>query len=119
MAQVHHVLKPGDVGPEVGRWFLRGHLDWREWDDEFVVRHDETAATYLLTALAGETLKALRDGASYPDEIASRVFKDSVSPSSATAALVGTFADPAEEARRLLVILAELEQLGLARLELA
>lgn len=118
MAQVHHVLKPRNIGAELRRWSLRGPIDWREWDNEFVVRVADTGATYLLSAIAGEALKALRDGARYVDEIAVRVFHDSA-PSAATAALVATFADPGEDAKNLLAVLAELESLGLAQAELA
>ena len=98
---------------------MHGQLDWREWDDEFVVRHDNSAATYLLSTLAGNTLKAMHAGASCLDEIAASVFRDSASSDDVTAALVAAFADPAEGAQRLMVVLTELERLGLARLELA
>ncbi len=118
MAQVHHVLKPRDASAELGRWTLQGPLDWREWGDEFVVRVGSTGATYCLSALAGETLKALHSGAAYLDDIAVRVFHDAAPPSAATAALVATFADPAEDAKSLLAVLSELESLGLARAEL-
>jgi hypothetical protein len=118
MAQVHHVLTRRDLGAGLGRWFVRGRLDWREWDGEFVVRHDETAATYLLSALAGDALKAMHDGASCLDEIATSVFRDSAPSNGAAAALKAAFADPAEGEQRLLVVLTELERLGLARLEL-
>jgi hypothetical protein len=118
MAQVHHVLTRRDLGSGLGRWFVHGRLDWREWDGEFVVRHDETAATYLLSALAGDTLEAMHEGASCLDEIAALVFQDSAPSNGATAALAAAFADPAEGEQRLLVVLAELERLGLARREL-
>lgn len=94
-------------------------MDWREWDDEFVVREGDTGVTYLLSALTGETLKALRNGALYLDELATRVFHDSAPPSAATAALVATFAEPGDDAKSLLTVLQELEALGLARAELA
>jgi hypothetical protein len=119
MAQVHHVLTPRDIGAELWRWSLRGPMDWREWDHEFVVRAGDTGATYLLSALAGEALMALRDGARYLDEIAAQVLHDSTPLSPATAALVATFADPGDDAKVLLAVLTELESLGLARAELA
>ena len=98
---------------------MQGRLDWREWDGEFVVRADDTAATYLLSTLAGEAIKALRDGPLYVDEIAARMFHDSAPPSIATAALVATFAETASDTRSMLAALAELEVLGLARVDLA
>ena len=119
MAQVHSVVKPRDLSAELGRWSLQGRMDWREWDGEFVVRHDDSAATYLLSTLAGETLKALRDGAAHVDEIASRVFADSALPCAATAALVATFTEAGANTQALLEVLAELEALGLARADLA
>lgn len=119
MAQVHYSLKPRDVSAELGRWSLQGRLDWREWDGEFVVRADDTAATYLLSTLAGEAIKALRDGPLYLDEIAVRVFHDSARPSAASAALVATFAESASDTESLLAALGELEALGLARADLA
>jgi hypothetical protein len=94
-------------------------MDVREWDDEFVVRAGNTGATYLLTALAGETLLALSGGAMYLDDIATRVFQESAPPSAATAALVATFADPGDDAKRLMAVLQGLEALDLARAELA
>lgn len=94
-------------------------MDWRYWDGEFVVRAGDSGATYLLSALAGETLKALRDRALYLDELAAHVFHDSAPPSAATAALVATFADSGDDAKSLLTVLQELEALGLARAELA
>lgn len=93
-------------------------MEWREWDGEFVVRVGDTGATYLLSALAGEALKALRDGVSSLDDIASRVFHDSAPPSAATATLAATFADPAADSRNLLAVLTELEARGLVRADL-
>jgi len=119
VAQVHYVLNRGDVGAELGRWSLQGRLDWREWDGEFVVRADDTAATHLLSSLAGEAIKALRNGPLYVDEIAARIFGDTAPRSAATAALIATFAETHSATRRLLAALAELEALGLARVDLA
>lgn len=118
MAYVHYVVKPDNIGAQLGRWSLPGRLDWREWDGEFVVWAEHTAATYLLSALAGETLKALHGGATYLDEIASRVFRDSAPQSAATAALVATFAHSCDDTQNLMAVLAELEALGLTRADL-
>lgn len=120
MAHVHHAgLRPLDTAAELGRWSVPGQIDWREWGGEFVVRVDSTAQTYLLSALAGEALKAIRGGAVYLDEIAARVFSDCAAPSAVTAALVATFADGASDSQALLSVLNELQSLGLARAELA
>ncbi len=120
MAQVHHAgLRPRDAVAELGRWSVAGCVDWREWDGEFVVRADSSAATYLLSALPGATLEAMRDGATYLDEIAARVFSGCAPPSAATAALVATFAETSTDMQSLLAVLAELEALGLARADLA
>ena len=90
----------------------------REWDGEFVVRVDSTAQTYLLSALAGEALRAMQGGATYVDEIAAQIFSGSMADNSATAALVATFADNAVDAKGLLAVLNELHALGLAQAEL-
>lgn len=119
MAQVHHAgLRPLDAAAEFGRWSVPGQLDWREWSGEFVVRLESTAQTYLLSALAGEALKAIRGGAGYIDEIAARVFADCPPPSAATAALAATFSDAPTDTQSLLAVLSELEALGLARANL-
>ena len=119
MAQVHYAgLRTVDAATEFGRWSVPGLIDWREWDAEMVVRLDSTAQTFLLSALAGEVLKAIHSGAGYVDEIAARVFSDCVPPSAATAELVATFADTASDIQSLLAVLTELEALGLARAEL-
>jgi len=118
VAHVHYVVRPHDFNAQLGRWTLSGSIEWREWDGEFVVWAERTAATYLLSAIAGETLKAMQGSAAYLDEIAARVFLDSAPPSAATAALVDTFAEPGDDAQDLLTVLAELEALGLARAEL-
>ena len=119
MAQVHYAGAPRNVSAEIGRWSLRGLLEWREWDSEVVVRADHLAATHLLTGLAGKTFRVLLEGAQYPDEIAAKVFKKSAPPSAATAALLATFSDPGDNAQELLAVLTEFETLGLARVELA
>lgn len=119
MAQVHYVTTARNISAELGRWSLRGRLDWRQWDGEFVVRADESAETHLLPALAGETLKALRDGPAHVDDLAARVFKQSARLSAATADLVATFADPGADMQRLLTVLLDLESRGLARVDLA
>jgi hypothetical protein len=119
VAQVHHAgLRPLDAAVELGRWSVPGEIDWREWDGEFVVRVDSTAHTYLLSALAGEALKAMRGSAAHLDEIAAHVFSDCVPPSAATAALVATFAETASDTQILLAVLNDLQALGLVRAEL-
>ncbi len=119
MAKVHHVLNPRDFSADIGRWSLQGRPDWREWDGEFVVRSEDTAATFLLSTLAGEALNALRDGAAHLDQIAERVFADAESQNPATASLVATFSEAANHKQALLNVLIELEGLGLARADLA
>ncbi len=119
MAQVRHVLKPRNFRAELGRWSLKGWVEWREWDGEFVLRSDSTAVTVLLPGLAGETIKALRDGPAHLGEIAARVFHSTARHSAATAALVATFAETGSETQRLVAVLAELEGLGLVREDLA
>ena len=119
MAEVHYVLRPRAFSAELGRWSLQGRLDWREWGGEFVVRLDDTGATYLLSTLAGETIKALRDGTTHVDEIAARVFSESAAHSAATAALVCAFAEAGDRAQDILKVLLELQALGLARADLA
>lgn len=116
MAKVHHGgLTPRDAASEFTRWHLPAHVDLREWDDEFVVRVDSSGATYLLTALAGETLQAMKAGAVYADDIAARVFASVAPPSAATSALAAQFADRHDDARQVLRMLDELESLGIAR----
>ena len=97
---------------------MQGRLDWREWDGEFVVRADKSAETHLLPALAGETIKALRDGPAHVEDLAARVFKHPARLSAATADLVATFADPGADMQSLLVVLLDLESRGLAHAEL-
>jgi hypothetical protein len=119
VAQVHYDrLRPLSTAAEFGRWSVPGQVDLREWDGEFVVRTELTAQTYLLSALAGEALKAIRSGAIYLDQIAAQVYCDCVAPSAVTAALVDTFAESAVDTQSLLAVLSELEMLGLARADL-
>ncbi len=114
MAQVHYAgLKPSDPAAEIGRWSVPGRVDMREWHGEFVVRVDSTAQTYLLSALAGEVLKAIRGGAGSIDEIATKVFSDCEPSNAATAALVATFAGRASDTNALPAVLSELQALGL------
>ena len=102
----------------IGRWLVPMRIDWREWDQEFVVRVDETARTYLLSAMAGQILQAMREGASYVDEIARRVFAQQRPFGAASAALAAAFAEPAADTEQVLAVLSELESLGLARVDL-
>ena len=118
MAQVHYSRRARNINAELGRWSLQGRLDWREWDGEFVVRADKSAETHLLPALAGETIKALRDGPAHVEDLAARVFKHPARLSAATADLVATFADPGADMQSLLVVLLDLESRGLAHAEL-
>jgi len=92
-------------------------VDLREWDDEFVVRVDATGSTYLLSALAGETLKAMSAGAVYVDDIAARIFANCAPPSAATAALAAQFAERNADIADVERVLTELESLGIARAE--
>ena len=119
LAEVHYVVRPHAFSAELGRWSLQGRLDWREWGGEFVVRLDDTGTTFLLSAIAGETIKALRHGAAYVDEIAARVFSESAARSAATSALVCTFAEAGDRTQDILEALLELQALGLARADLA
>lgn len=119
MARVTHIaLKRHDTVAEIGRWSVPVSIDWREWDDEFVVRVDDTATTYVLSALAGHVLKAMREGATYVDEIARRVFANTHPLGAASAALAAAFAEPVGEMEDVLAALTELEALGLARVDL-
>lgn len=119
MAQVHYVgLRAVDAADEISRWSVPGLVDWREWDGEMVIRVESTAQTFLLSPLAGEVLKAIRGGAGYLDEIASRVFADCDPASAATAALASTFADATSENQGLFAVLHELRALGLVHAEL-
>ena len=119
MARVTHTaLKKHDTVAEIGRWSVSVSIDWREWDDEFVVRVDDTATTYMLSALAGHALKAMSEGATYVDEIARRVFATTRPLGVASAALAAAFAEPVGAIDDVLAALTELEALGLARVDL-
>jgi hypothetical protein len=100
---------------EFTRWQVPSQVDLKEWDGEFVVRVGDTGATYLLSALAGEALKAMRAGAVYADDVAVRVFADCEPPSAATAALAAQFAERSADVADVERVLAELEVLGIAR----
>lgn len=120
MAKVHHgglTPPPHAADAEFTRWQLPAQVDLREWDDEFVVRVDGTGATYLLSALAGEALKAMSAGAMYADDIAKRVFAGCPPPSAATVALTARFAQRNADIADVERVLAELETLGIARAE--
>ena len=116
MATVHHGLTHTGALAPVNRWSVPSHIDVREWDGEFVVRCNVSGTTYLLSALAGEALKALRGGATSPDEIVHRLFDTDAAPvDGTTAALVSLFAGRDAEVARVLAVLADLEALGIAR----
>jgi hypothetical protein len=116
VATVHHGLtRAGAIAP-VKRWSVPSHIDLREWDGEFVVHCSVSSATYLLSALAGEALKALRSGARNADEIVQRVFDvNAAPPDDATAALVSLFAGRETEVARVRAILDDLEARGITR----
>lgn len=119
MAQVHYVVEARDLPSQIGRWSLQGGFDWREWDDEVVVRQERSGGTFLLSALAGYVLIALREGAAYPDEIATRVFgTDVVAIPSVTAALAARFSTLAPEAQCVLETLTQLQAIGIVRSDL-
>lgn len=118
MAQVHYASEARGRGAESWRWSLRAWPEWREWDGEFVVWAADTGATFLLSTLAGETIKVLRDGPAPVEDIAVRVFNRSAPANEATAVLVATFAETGDDTQRLLVVLKELKALGLARADL-
>lgn len=119
MAEVRYAPRRHAFGHELGRWSLRGRFDWREWDGEFVVRHDDTGNTYHLSMLAGLTFKALREGAAQVDEVAARVSSNSPPQSAATAALVAAFTAAGGSAHNVLAVLRDFESLGLARADFA
>jgi len=120
MAQVHYVgLTPAAPEAAFGRWSVPAQVDVREWDGEFVLRSPLTARTYHVTALAGEVIMAIRDGARYLDDIAARVLADGGNASQATIELNATFTDGAADMQGLLAVLIELESLGLATADLS
>jgi hypothetical protein len=119
VAQVHYAdLRPSAPEAVFGRWSVPAQVDVREWDGEFVLRSALTAQTYHVTALAGEVLKAIRNGAKYVDDIAGRVLADGGNPEAASE-LNAEFTDRAADMQGLLAVLTELEALGLATADLS
>lgn len=94
-------------------------MDVREWDDEFVVRVNSTGATYVLSSVAGETIKAIRAGAVFVDDIAARVSAQFDQPSPATLALAERFSERDAPTLDVLGALRELESLGAAQADSA
>lgn len=120
MAQVHYAgLTPTAPEAAFGRWSVPAQVDVREWDGEFVLRSALTAQTYHVTALAGEVIMAIRDGARYLDEIAAHVLPDAGRSNQAGAKLSAMFSDSAADMQGLLTVLTELESLGLATADLS
>jgi hypothetical protein len=102
------------------RWSISGQIDWREWDGEFVVRAHGSAITYLLSPLAGQVLKALRAGARQADDVARLVHTERMQSGSAAAAtLAAAFAAPEADGPQVAAVLAELEALGVVRVDSA
>jgi cell pole-organizing protein PopZ len=101
------------------RWSVPANVDLREWDEEFVVRVDSTGATYVLSSIAGETIKAIRAGAVSMADIAARVLATFDPPSAATQALTARFSDRDAPTHDVLDALRELESLGVVRAESA
>lgn len=99
------------------RWSIARGIDWRAWDSEFVVRSHGTGSTYLVAALAGATLEAMHQDASYLGEIAAHVFAASMPLSTATVALMASFAEANADAENQSVVLVDLEAFGLVRVE--
>lgn len=114
MAQLHCVSMPRNDSVHLGQWSLVGRVDWHEWDGQFVVRSDCTAGTHRLSNLAGETIKSLCQGPAHLDQLASRLRLALVSPNATTAALVTAFTTGGDT-QKLSAVLADLENLGLAR----
>jgi hypothetical protein len=116
VAKVHDGLTRNGTPAPVKRWSVPTHIDLREWDGEFVARCNASSATYLLSALAGESLRALQGGATSPDQVVARIFDAEVSPAAGTTtALASMFGGWDTENRRVLAVLQELEALGIAR----
>jgi hypothetical protein len=117
VATVHHGLRHNGALAPVQRWSVPTHIDLREWDGEFVARCDASSATYLLSALAGESLRALQAGATSAQQIVARVFdtESPPPPEGTTAALAWMFGGRDTEVERVLAVLHELETLGIAR----
>jgi hypothetical protein len=119
VARVPHIeLKQRDAVAAIGRWSVPLRFDWREWDQECVVRVEDTATTYLLPAVAGQAMWAMRDGARYVDDIARRVFAHRRPLAAASASLAATFSEPVADNEHLVTVLTALQALGLARVDL-
>ncbi len=98
------------------RWSISGQMDWREWDGECVVRAHGSAATYLLSPLAGQVLKALRAGACDAESIARWVRAERLRSGSPAAVTLGaTFSALEADGPQVTAVLAELEVLGVTR----
>ena len=86
------------------RWHVAASeiVDWREWDDEFVVRIESRAETHLLSPAAGNVLLALLDGrpALTLHEIDAKAF-------------TGTNTDTEADLESLQAVLADLERLAI------
>lgn len=108
-------MTSAQAGTEFARWSVPADVDWREWDDEFVVRVNRTGSTYVLTSIAGETIKAIRAGAIFLDDIAARVSAQFDQPSAATQALTERFSERDAPTLDVLGALRELESLGVAQ----
>jgi hypothetical protein len=81
------------------------------------VRCNRSSATYQLSPLAGEALKALRAGAAHVEEIVTRVFDEhgTAPVRDTTASLVSMFAGREADVANVQEVLNELEALGIAR----
>jgi hypothetical protein len=119
MARVRYASL-SERGSSDERWSISGQIDWREWDGEFVVRAHRSGITYLLSPLAGQVLKALRAGARYSDDVARLVHAERLqSGSAAAASLAAAFAVPEAGGPQVAAVLAELEALGVIRVDSA
>lgn len=120
MAKVHHVgLTSALATTEFARWRVPADVDMREWDEEFVVRVNSTGATYVLSSIAGEAIKAMRAGAVFADDITALILSNFDPPSAATLALSAQFSERDAPTKEVLDALRELEALGVARAESA
>lgn len=118
MAQVHYDFRNPNSFAQPRRWSLTAPLELREWEGEFVVWAAGTGTTYLLSTLAGNTIKYLRDGPAAAADIVERMNKRQESTSRATAGLIAKFARSGGQTHVLLVVLDELEALGLVEVQL-
>jgi hypothetical protein len=89
----------------------------KEWDEEFVVRVESTGATYVLSSVAGEAVRAIRAGATVVEDIACRVLANFDPPSAATQELTARFSERDVPTKTVLDALKELEALGVVRAE--